>query len=340
MKSPLKEKHDLSRLLQHHHIGSYPCPVQQLIENEEIDDSLEVLFGEDFVKPVSRGILVIVAEAKAKFSGINIVDKANLKNANNIDQDDCVSTKLQEWNVVSSFDLINDASVSSSAPLLLTPGPSTSAPTKLARRVQFATDENGNISCIKYDPMRSSVPAIVNINAPQIALPTGEDYSVDLRSLWYNAADFRQFRTWFHETANSAVQDESYRQYFMTLYHAACCSPADHTLENSATLAFIKEHAVSFAKYRGLERAIFRNELQTDKIASIKGVVWCQEEETNDSNEHSSRVPGIKTVSNQLAATSAPLTETARMLAGMYGAADAAVVEHYDKLSKRRFVEI
>jgi hypothetical protein len=202
---------------------------------------------------------------------------------------DAVSVELQEWNAFASFDPINDTSMSSITPLLL------------RKRVQFAADENGKILCSEY--------ACVKI--PE-----------DIRETWYSTSDFRQFRAWCQETAASAILDMDYCNYFHMVY-AVCSSDRPG---NRLPVVDV-ECAVEFAKYRGLERVIFRKELQTDKLASIQGVVWTQNDAMIVSEEG-------------LADTSRKLTSSARKMAQYLAASDSAVAQQSPTDSVRRFIEI
>jgi hypothetical protein len=203
-------------------------------------------------------------------------------------------------------------------------------------RVRFQTDENGAIACTKYDDCHRYT---LHFDLQHWSDEAIRDVS------WYGRADFLAFRSWFHETVAAAAVDAQYRDYFTTLYHSAVCcqeesnnngpsslsSSSSSSLQSSSVTA-----AVQFSKYRGLERAIFRNELQTDKIAALKGVVWSQakykqqQEENNLSQEAmamgtTNMTTTATTAAAALARTSAKLTATARCMALVLGAADATV---------------
>lgn len=166
----------------------------------------------------------------------------------------------------------------------------------LRKRVNFATDENREVLRTEYSCVKT----------------------IDVRETWYGASDFRQFRARCHETAAIAILDIDYRHYFYDLY-ASCCADTGIPLVDA-------EDALEFAKYRGLERVIFRKELQTDKIASIQGVVWSQ----NDA-----RMPS----DDMLADESFRLTASARNMAQYHAAADFVIAQHTPG-TERRFIEI
>lgn len=233
------------------------------------DEGLDMLFGDDFAKPAGRFLHNIAAEKVSELA-------------------DVVAAQLQEWHVFASFDPINDTSMSSSAPLL-------------RKRVNFATDENGQVLCTEYDSLM--------------------DTRMDAHETWYGASDFKQFRARCHETAAFAALDMDYRDYFHMLYSA--CSRGD-----TASIPIVDvEDAMEFAKYRGLERVIFRNVLQTDKITSIQGVVWTQNDAMLVSEE-------------MLAETSRKLTVAARNMAQYLAASDSVIADQSPTDSERRFIEI
>jgi hypothetical protein len=213
------------------------------------------------------------------------------------DYDDSFTTsQLQEWNIFASFDPIND-SLSSSSPLLR------------SKQVNFATDENGQVLCTEYDCVKTRQ---------------------EVRETWYGASDFRQFRAWCHETAACAVLDMDYCDHFHMLYSA--CSRNTRDSNNSSIPTVDADDAMEYANYRGLERVIFRKELQTDKIAAIQGVVWTQ----NDAM--------MATSEDKLADTSCKLTVAARNMAQYLAAADAVIAQQStspDNIEqRRRFIEI
>jgi hypothetical protein len=291
------------------------------------------------------------------------------------DSDDPVASQLQEWNVFASFDpilIIRDdaarrpetqtypiaAAVASVLPSSwLWNGNNIShnhasnsnsnnnsvhdydqnekSDCHRRRRVRFQTDENGAIACTKYDDCSRTLHYSDATHWTDEAIRNVS---------WYGRADFLAFRSWFHETVATATVDAHYRDYFLTLYHSAVCHEENNDnglSSSSASLSSLQSSsvgpaAIQFSKYRGLERAIFRNELQTDKIAALKGVVWSQakykqqQEEYNQSLEAmamgtTSMSTSLATTAAALARTSAKLTATARFMALVLGAADATV---------------
>ena len=232
--------------------------------NQPNEEEFDVLFCDDFAKPIGR------------------VDSGETFKQS--EQYDAVATQLQEWNVFASFDPVNETSMSSTAPLLL------------RKRVNFATDENGDVLCAEYEC----------------------DKTHDVRESWYGSADFRQFRAWCHDAAACAILDMDYQEYFHMIYSA--CS------RDKGIPVVDVDDAMAFAGYRGLERVVFRNELQADKLESIQNVVWTQNNAMLASEA-------------TLADTSRKLTATARSIALYLAAADSVIAQNTPD-SERRFVEI
>lgn len=233
------------------------------------EEELSVVFGDAFTKTSGR---CVVAEKSPEQHQDNAV----------------LEPQLLEWNVFESFDPIND-SMSSSSPLL-------------RKRVDFATNENGDILCMEYSCVKTRQ---------------------DVRATWYGASDFQQFRAWCHETTANAVMDMDYSEYFHMMY-SACCRSGTSSLPDVD-----EDDASEFAHYRGLERVIFRKQLQTDKIAAIQGVVWTQNDALVVVNE------------DMLADTSRTLTKSARNMAQYLAAADALVAQQAKPNGKpHRFAEI
>jgi hypothetical protein len=143
-----------------------------------------------------------------------------------------------------------------------------------------------------------------------------------IREQWYTAQHFRKFRALCQETALAASRDVLYCQDFMDVYNRM--SNGDHvpwpvlakeglvTSNNTSTTRSTKD----YSDYRGLERAIFRNTLVTDKFSNIKGIVLAAKELSD----------------NELAQVCHEFTATARGMARHLAVLDRLVVDtnHHD----------
>ena len=225
--------------------------------------------------------------------------------------------QLDEWdNFSSSFDPINTSSSSS----ISTSSSADDADTDEERhdnrssrycttskaRVQWRQDENGDVTCEEFEP-------------------TITDHNV-IRAQWYDAPSFRKFRASCHEVSLKASLDPDYSETFRR--HLAACRrgavPAWDTDDN--------DDAVEFGSYRGLERAIFRQELQAAKYSAIHSTVAQQNNPFGNSVE-------------ALGETSRQWTATARHMAHHLGLQDEIIArqayqDSNDASSVTRFIEI
>jgi hypothetical protein len=124
------------------------------------------------------------------------------------------------------------------------------------------------------------------------------DYE-NIREQWYTAAHFRKFRTLCQETAVIASRDVQYCQDFMSVYnkmnnHHGNLGNGGDTVGPILPVVLSKERILvttngkggsivphdrlDYSDYRGLERAIFRHTLVTDKFSNIKGIVLAAKE--------------------------------------------------------------
>lgn len=146
------------------------------------------------------------------------------------------------------------------------------------------------------------------------------DYD-SIRDQWYTAADFRKFRSMCQEVAITASQDELYCKDFFKVYNELCVGNQVTPTEERAY------GRLDFSDYRGLERAIFRQTLITDKFSNIKGIVLASRELAAD----------------ELSEVSKGFTTTARFMARHLAMLDRLVVDFGlpDSLDEpRKFLEI
>lgn len=146
------------------------------------------------------------------------------------------------------------------------------------------------------------------------------DYDV-IREQWYTAADFRKFRSVCQEVAIGASQDELYCKDFFAVYNEVSMGNlVSPTAERASG-------RLDFSDYRGLERAIFRQTLITDKFSNIKGIVLASHE-LND---------------EELSEVSKGFTTTARFMARHLAMLDRLVVDFglpESMEEPRKFLEI
>jgi hypothetical protein len=172
------------------------------------------------------------------------------------------------------------------------------------KRVQWLHDENGEVACKEYEPLITDATVI--------------------RAQWYDAPSFRQFRNACHEVSLKASMDPDYNETFR--HHLASCRRGlvpDHDTEDDV---------IQYASYRGLERAIFRQELQAAKYNAIHNTVAQQDDPFGNSVE-------------ALGETSRQWTATARHMARLLGQQDELIAQQAYKDSDetesvRRFIEI
>lgn len=155
----------------------------------------------------------------------------------------------------------------------------------------------------------------------QDVLRTEYESNVDydtIRSKWFTVADFKAFRKECQEAAARASRDGVYCKHFFDIY-ASCFN--DQEAKQKSTL--------DFSDYRGLERAVFRQPLITDKIAVIKGVVRAQANGTHD---------------EELGNLCMRYTATARKMARFLAKFDRVVADQPTSpkslIRPRRFIEI
>lgn len=145
------------------------------------------------------------------------------------------SQKYHEWDDFGYFDCINDSSTASStAPLLL----------ERTKRVQWKLDNLGNIVSEEYEPTETTFAVI--------------------RQQWYDANIFRQMRA---DCQRLSLQASVDHQYTATVReHLKCCQVGERP-------NLVHDEVLLFSRYRGLERSIFRLELQAAKFRIIHTIV-------------------------------------------------------------------
>lgn len=143
------------------------------------------------------------------------------------------------------------------------------------------------------------------------------DYD-NIRSQWFAVADFKSFRKACQEAAARASRDSVYCKHFFDVY-SRCFTDQEQSQTSK----------LDFSDHRGLERAIFRQPLITDKIAAIRGVVRSQDQIAGD---------------EELGDLSARYTSTARKMARFLAIHDRWVVDQPSSPKSlhrpRRFIEI
>lgn len=176
--------------------------------------------------------------------------------------------------------------------------------THTKKRVQWRHDENGDVVCKEYEPLITDATVI--------------------REQWYDAQSFRHFRNSCHEVSLEASMDPGYNETFRR-HLAACRRGVVPDYDNA-------DDATVFASYRGLERAIFRQELQAAKYSAIHNTVAQQDDPFGNSVE-------------SLGETSRQWTATARHMARLLGQQDELIAQQAykdstRKVSVQRFIEI
>jgi len=198
------------------------------------------------------------------------------------------SSNLKEWSSFASFDPINTSTSSNSTPLLH------------KKRVQWREDENGDVECQEFAAVQ-------------------QDFEL-IRSQWYDASSFRQFRAACHEMSLKASLDPDYTETFRRQLAVA---------RRGQQPTLVELEVLEFSQYRGLERAVFRQELQSHKYSAIAATVAQQDDAFMNSVEH-------------LGETSRQWTAAARQMARTLALEDYIIAQHAynDNDSARRFIEI
>jgi len=157
---------------------------------------------------------------------------------------------------------------------------SSTAPLLRPKRVQWRQDEFGEIVTEEYE-----------------AKFTDQDI---IRAQWYDAASFRQFRGACHELTLQASLNPDYTES-VRRQHVVCRRGEQPTLE--------VDDVLEFARFRGLERSVFRNELQTAKFTAIQSIVTMQEELLMEGDD------GMEKLGETARQWTAPARQMARTLA-------------------------
>lgn len=201
--------------------------------------------------------------------------------------------KSSEWETFASFDPIVESSSSSLA------SDSSSTVLSSTRRVQWITvdEDEEEILCEEHE------------NPFQYA---------DVKAMWFVASDYKRFRSACFDDAMLASMDEDYVNYFQQNYEQ--CGQA---VTPSGT------H--QFTDYRGLERAVFRQQLIRDKFNAISTIVQVQRTEIYNALKSQNQCE------EAIADTSRKFSARARKMAKFLATEDRMFVNHGPEHS---FIEI
>jgi len=288
MKTPLKPSPALitSPLKQANSLGSGSFHQQ--------DEELDTIFGHNPFKSA-----FVFEQPSSSNSNSNKQEQ---------DENSPYAARVEEWYSFASFDPLVDSfstfTISGgSAAVAAAQSLHNSSKNTTKKRVQWKLDENGEVECQEYEP-------------------TFTDFDL-IRSQWYEAQSFRQFRSACHEVSLKASLDPEYTGMFR--YHLILC-------RRGVQPEFVdSDDVLEFASYRGLERAIFRQELQAAKYSAIQNTVAQQDD------------PFANSV-DALGETSRQWTATARQMARALARADELIAQDAynseESSGTRRFIEI